>query len=160
MVHVRELSLHKPVLSSGILMLCYQIDQCCKEGKNKVCFSGCLDLFSLSRISFMKMPVQAITQKYNKNKVEIITAYILALSKNQNKIIFQMELKNPWPSNVYPKNKALWMPALGNKLLVEDKWGHVLDMSFRKQFSHFRWLHHTNTADSKTEQNIQIWLRT
>lgn len=63
----------------------------------------------------MKMPVQAITQKYNKNKVEIITAYILALSKNQNKIIFQMELKNPWPSNVYPKNKALWMPALGNK---------------------------------------------
>lgn len=54
----------------------------------------------------MKMPVQAITQKYNKNKAEIITAYILALSKNQNKIIFQMELKNPWPSNVYPKKQS------------------------------------------------------
>lgn len=38
----------------------------------------------------MKMPVQAIIQKYNKNKVEIITAYILVLSKNQNIIIFQI----------------------------------------------------------------------
>lgn len=38
----------------------------------------------------MKMPVQAVIQKYNKNKVEIITAHILALSKNQNMIIFQI----------------------------------------------------------------------
>lgn len=38
----------------------------------------------------MKMPVQVVIQKYNKNKVEIITAYILALSKNQNMIIFQI----------------------------------------------------------------------
>lgn len=35
-LHVRELSLHKPVFSSGILKLCYQIDQCCKEGENSV----------------------------------------------------------------------------------------------------------------------------
>lgn len=36
MVHVRELGLYKPALSSGILTLCYQIDQSCKEGENSM----------------------------------------------------------------------------------------------------------------------------
>lgn len=83
MICVRELHLHLPVLSFGILTLCYQ-NQPMLQGRRKRkknCFSGCLDLFSLSRIPFMKTPGQAIIQKYNKNKVVIITAYILALSK-------------------------------------------------------------------------------
>lgn len=82
----RVLDGYLPALSFGTLTLCYQINQCCQEGENgrkKKCFSGCLDLFSLSRIPFMKTPGQAVIQKYSKNKVVIITAYILALSKSE-----------------------------------------------------------------------------
>lgn len=44
---------------SYMMTLFYQIDLYCKEGENggeKVCFSGNLDLFSWSRIHFMKIP--------------------------------------------------------------------------------------------------------